>query len=265
MRCAEPRLPTGASGGAAARVAGVAGGRRQPPQPAMRSHRHGARELRGRVVCRQCVYSLVRVRVSTLSSVCSHNEGSSSARPSISAPVTRYLAAVSHTSQRRARKQKLSDSSVSHCTLFHARPRAHAACAWRLAYRAPPLAGCAPRQKAELSTTLSRSPGLLAALSSCSFSSPNQETACRRSPALGETWGGVGRYGEVRGGMGRYEEVWGGVGRFGEVAVEDVPPVQHAVVVAEQHLAGLHRHGDDVLLGHLVDVLQHLACSQLQV
>ena len=75
MRCAEPRLPTGASGGVAARVAGVAGGRRQPPQPATRSH--GARELRGRVECRQCVYNLVRVRVSTLSSVCCHNEGSS--------------------------------------------------------------------------------------------------------------------------------------------------------------------------------------------
>mmetsp|Transcript_9131 Transcript_9131/g.27200 ORF Transcript_9131/g.27200 Transcript_9131/m.27200 type:complete len:286 (-) Transcript_9131:486-1343(-) len=49
------------------------------------------------------------------------------------------------------------------------------------------------------------------------------------------------------------------------VAVEDVPPVQHAVVVAEQHLAGLHRHGDDVLLGHLVDVLQHLAGDEREV
>mmetsp|Transcript_9087 Transcript_9087/g.30117 ORF Transcript_9087/g.30117 Transcript_9087/m.30117 type:complete len:222 (+) Transcript_9087:456-1121(+) len=49
------------------------------------------------------------------------------------------------------------------------------------------------------------------------------------------------------------------------VAGEDVAAVQHAVVVAQKHVARLHRHGDDVLFGDLVDVLQHLARNQAQV
>lgn len=35
------------------------------------------------------------------------------------------------------------------------------------------------------------------------------------------------------------------------VAGEDVAAVQHAVVVAQKHVARLHRHGDDVLFGDL--------------
>jgi len=38
------------------------------------------------------------------------------------------------------------------------------------------------------------------------------------------------------------------------LAAEDVTTVQHAIVVAEKHVARLHRHAHDVLLARLVDL-----------
>ena len=49
------------------------------------------------------------------------------------------------------------------------------------------------------------------------------------------------------------------------VALEDVAPVQHAVVVAEQHVARLHRHAHNVLLARLVHLLEELALNDTHV
>mmetsp|Transcript_48262 Transcript_48262/g.103048 ORF Transcript_48262/g.103048 Transcript_48262/m.103048 type:complete len:424 (+) Transcript_48262:1-1272(+) len=49
------------------------------------------------------------------------------------------------------------------------------------------------------------------------------------------------------------------------LALEDVAPVQDAVVVAEQHVARLHRHAHDVTLAHLLDVIQNVARDDRQV
>lgn len=35
------------------------------------------------------------------------------------------------------------------------------------------------------------------------------------------------------------------------VALEDIAPVKHSVVVAKQHIAGLHGYTNDVLLAYL--------------
>mmetsp|Transcript_20817 Transcript_20817/g.52847 ORF Transcript_20817/g.52847 Transcript_20817/m.52847 type:complete len:506 (-) Transcript_20817:13-1530(-) len=53
--------------------------------------------------------------------------------------------------------------------------------------------------------------------------------------------------------------------RVQPVALEDVAPVEHAVVVAQQHVARLHRHVHDVVLAHLVDVVEHLARDEREV
>mmetsp|Transcript_6295 Transcript_6295/g.16082 ORF Transcript_6295/g.16082 Transcript_6295/m.16082 type:complete len:262 (+) Transcript_6295:189-974(+) len=42
------------------------------------------------------------------------------------------------------------------------------------------------------------------------------------------------------------------------IALEDVTAVEHPVIVAQQHLAFLHRAARDVLLRHLVDVVERL-------
>mmetsp|Transcript_2672 Transcript_2672/g.6030 ORF Transcript_2672/g.6030 Transcript_2672/m.6030 type:complete len:278 (+) Transcript_2672:623-1456(+) len=47
--------------------------------------------------------------------------------------------------------------------------------------------------------------------------------------------------------------------RVQPIALKDVAPVQHTVVVAEQYVARLHWHSDDVALAHLVDMREHVA------
>ena len=42
------------------------------------------------------------------------------------------------------------------------------------------------------------------------------------------------------------------------VALEDIAAMEDAVVVAEQHVARLHRHADNVLLADAVDLVEHL-------
>mmetsp|Transcript_59296 Transcript_59296/g.162694 ORF Transcript_59296/g.162694 Transcript_59296/m.162694 type:complete len:287 (-) Transcript_59296:586-1446(-) len=49
------------------------------------------------------------------------------------------------------------------------------------------------------------------------------------------------------------------------VALKDVAAVEDAIVVAQQHVAGLHRHADDILLAHPVDLVEHLAGDQREV